>query len=128
MCAARGTVLIIDDDASVTQTFCKMLQLEGYDVLTTLDGETGLHEIAMSRPDAVLLDLRMPFTDGLMFMRRLRAQERERHTPVAIITGDYSIDETVSRELRELDAVIHFKPLWLEDLVAIIERLLRTIR
>ena len=125
MCAARRTVLIIDDDPGVTQTFCKMLQLAGYDALATVDADTGLRDIATTRPDAILLDLRMPSTDGLTFMRRLRAQERDRHTPVAIITGDYSVDETLSRELRALDATICFKPMWLGDLVAVIEGLLR---
>jgi DNA-binding response OmpR family regulator len=128
MCAARATVLIVDDDAGVTQTFCRMLQLEGYNVLITLDAETGLHELATHHPDAVLLDLHMPSTDGLGFLRRLRALECDRHTPVAIITGDYSLDETLLSELRELDAQICFKPLWLADLVAILEGLLRKIQ
>jgi two-component system response regulator MprA len=128
MCAARATILIVDDDAGVTQTFGSMLQLEGYNVLSTLDAETGLQAIATNRPDAVLLDLHMPFADGLVFLRRLRAQECDRHTPVAIITGDYSLDETLLSELRELDAVICFKPLWLADLVAICNRLLRNIQ
>ena len=101
-----------------------MLELEGYAVLTALDAETALHHLASARPDAILLDLRMPSVDGLTFMRRLRAQERDRHIPVAIITGDYSIDETLSRELQELDAIVFFKPLWIGDLVAVIERLL----
>ena len=125
MCAARGALLIVDDDPSVIQTFSRMLQLEGYDVLTALDAETGLREVATARPDAILLDLRMPSVDGLMFMRRLRAQERDRHIPVAIITGDYLIDETLSQELRELDAFVFFKPLWIGDLVTVIDRLLR---
>ncbi|SRR6266487_983895 len=125
MCAARGALLIVDDDPSVIETFSKMLQLEGYDVLTALDAETGLHELATARLDAILLDLRMPSVDGLTFMRRLRAQERDCHIPVAIITGDYSIDETLSRELQELGAIVCFKPMWLGDLVAVIERLLR---
>jgi CheY-like chemotaxis protein len=124
MCAARGALLIVDDDPSVIQTFSRMLELEGYAVLTALDAETALHHLASARPDAILLDLRMPSVDGLTFMRRLRAQERDRHIPVAIITGDYSIDETLSRELQELDAVVFFKPLWIGDLVAVIERLL----
>jgi len=124
MSAARGALLIVDDDPSVIQTFSRMLQLEGYDVVTALDAETGLHELATARLDAILLDLRMPSVDGLMFMRRLRAQERDRHIPVAIITGDYAMDETLSRELQELGAIIFFKPLWIGDLVAVVERLL----
>jgi len=125
MCAARGSLLIVDDDPGVIQTFSRMLQLEGYDVLTALDAETGLRELSTVRPVAILLDLRMPSVDGLMFMRRLRAQERDRDIPVAIITGDYAMDETLSHELRELGAIICFKPLWLGDLVTVIDRLLQ---
>src|SRR5882762_2628698 len=108
MDAARRTVLIVDDDPSVIQTFSRMLWFEGYVVLTALDAEAGLREIATTRPDAILLGLRMPLVDGLEFLRRLRADEQDRHTPVAIITGDYFVDEGVSRELRQLDAVLCF--------------------
>jgi CheY-like chemotaxis protein len=128
MRTSRGTVLIVDDDASVIQTFARMLQLEGYDVVTALDAEAGFRKTRTMRLDAILLDLRMPLMDGMMFLRRLRDHEQERRTPVAIITGDYCIDGTVTRELQELGAVICLKPLWLEDLVRITERLLRTIQ
>ena len=127
MRGTRGTVLIVDDDASVSRTFARMLRLEGYNVSTAQDGESGLLEVAATHPDAVLLDLRMPCMDGLGFLRRLREQEPDRHTPVAIITGDYIIDGNLLHEIRVLDAVLCFKPLWLEDLVKITERLLRPI-
>jgi len=127
MGAARGTVMIVDDDAGVMQTFSKMLRLEGYDVATALDAETALRTMEQTHPDAVLLDLHLPLMDGLVFLRLLRAREHDRHTPVAIITGDYSLNEKHIDEFRDLDAVVFFKPLWLEDLIGITERLLRTV-
>lgn len=126
MSAARRTVLIVDDDAGVIQIFSRMLNLAGYDVVTALDAETGLREMGAARPDAILLDLRMPLMDGLAFLRRMRAQEQDRHTPVAIISGDYHIDQKLIGEFIELGAVLCFKPLGLEDLVGIIERLLQS--
>ena len=102
-----------------------MLRLEGYAVLVAHDSEAGLREVKTSRPDAILLDLRMPLVDGLAFLRRLRGHdEGQSRTPVAIITGDYFLDDTFSRELRELDAALYFKPLWTEDLVRVVRRLL----
>ena len=56
----------------------------------------------------------MPIVDGLVFPRRLRAQEHLRHTPVAIVTGDYFLDDMISRELGELGANVYFKPLWFD--------------
>ena len=100
-------------------TFARMLRLSGYAVLTACDGETGLRQVTDRRPDAAVVDLRMPTTDGLAFMHRLRAIEKRRRTPVAIVTGDYMLDETMMRELTRLGATVYFKPLWLEDLLRI---------
>ena len=107
-----------------TQSFAQMLQLEGYRVLTALDAESGLREATTHAPDAILLDLRMPLVDGLAFLRLLRAQGCQ--TPVAIVTGNYLIDDRVVQELNQLGAQIHFKPLWVEDLVTLVSSLLRT--
>ena len=120
-----ATILVVDDDEGVTQTFARMLRLEGYDVRTAMNAETGLREADKSRPDAIILDLRMPFVDGLGFLRRLRARDEQRNTPVAIVTGDYFLDDQVSAELRELGAELKFKPLWLEDLVGLARHLLQ---
>jgi two-component system OmpR family response regulator len=121
-----GKILIVDDDEGVTQTFARMLRLEGYQVRTAITAETGLQEAQTNTPDAIILDLRMPLVDGLGFLRRLRAQDDQRTTPVAIVTGDYFLDDSVSAELRELGAELRFKPLWLEDLVGLARNLLQS--
>jgi two-component system response regulator PrrA len=125
--ASRTTakILIVDDDEGVTQTFARMLRLEGYQVQTAVSAETGLMEAEESRPDAIILDLRMPLVDGLGFLRRLRGLANQRTTPVAIVTGDYFLDESVSNELQQLGAELRFKPLWLEDLVGLARNLLK---
>jgi two-component system, OmpR family, response regulator len=120
-----ATILIVDDDEGVTQTFARMLRLEGFDVRTAMTAETGLREAEDARPDAIILDLRMPLVDGLGFLRRLREQKNQRDTPVAIVTGDYFLDDSVSAELRQLGAELKFKPLWLEDLVGLARTLLK---
>jgi len=120
-----ATILIVDDDEGVTQTFARMLRLEGFKVRTAASAETGLREAEESHPDAIILDMRMPLIDGLGFLRRLRAHETPHATPVAIVTGDYFLEESVSNELRELGAELRFKPLWLEDLVGLARNLLK---
>ena len=120
-----GTILIVDDDEGVTTTFARMLRLEGFEVLTAVNGEMGLREAAAYHPDAIILDLRMPLVDGLRFLRRLRADNEHRHIPVAIVTGDYFLDDEVSAELRALGAEVKFKPLWLDDLVGLARDLLK---
>ena len=117
-------ILIVDDDEGVTTTFARMLRLEGFDVRTALNGEMGLREASRSRPDAIILDLRMPLTNGLQFLRAIRAIPGLTNTPVAIVTGDYYLDEAQAAEIQALGADLRYKPLWLEELVTLARDLL----
>ena len=124
--AATRTILIVDDDPSVTETFERMLRLEG---LSRGDGPVGRGRAESGRavpPHAIILDLRMPLVDGLQFLRTLRSKDDLSKMPVAIVTGDYFLDDSVSRELRGLGAEVRFKPLWLEDLLALARNLLKS--
>src|SRR5262249_45516569 len=68
------TILIVDDDRSVTDTFARMLKLEGFEVATAINAEAGLILADSVRPSAIILDMRMPITNGLQFLRNLRAK------------------------------------------------------
>jgi DNA-binding response OmpR family regulator len=70
----------------------------------------------------------MPLINGLGFLYRLRAQEQYHDTPVAIVTGDYGLDDAIARELDELGAELRFKPLWFEDLIDLAHSLLASNR
>jgi len=117
-------VLIIDDDAATTQTFAVILRLEGYQVRTAITANDGLREVSEFQPDAIIVDLRMPLINGFGFLYRLREQNVGQKTPVAIVTGDVSLDDDALDELRELGADICFKPLWTDDLVGLADKLL----
>jgi CheY-like chemotaxis protein len=114
------TVLVIDDDNGTTDVFARLLRAEGFHVRTALSAERGLQEVQrMPLPDAILVDFRMPFVDGLGFLYRLRSHPAYQDIPVAIVTGDYALDDVVAQELTQLGARLHFKPVWLEDILAI---------
>ena len=102
-----------------------MLKLEGFEVRTAIDPETGLRIAGEARPKAIILDLRMPLLDGVSFLRQLRTLEGHRTTPVAIVTGDQMLEDDVSSEIRALGAKLKHKPLWLEDLIGLARELLR---
>jgi DNA-binding response OmpR family regulator len=117
--SATRTILIVDDDRSVADTFARMLKLEGFQVATALNAEAGLELADSVQPDAIILDMRMPITNGLQFLRTIRSKAHLESVPVAIVTGDYFLSEPIQEELRSLGASIRFKPLWLEDLIAL---------
>ena len=126
--AATSRILIVDDDETVLQTFAKALTLEGFDVRVADSPLTGLQEIEETPPDAILLDLRMPFVNGIGFLYRLRACEAHRNIPVAIITGDSCVDDPVMQEMHDLDAEVVFKPIWLDEVVTVTRNLLEKRR
>ncbi len=123
---ATRTILIVDDDRAVVDTFARMLKLEGFNVATAISPETGLELAQTVRPDAIILDLRMPLVNGVQFLRHIRSKEHLMDVPVAIVTGDYFLGESTAAELKALGASVRFKPLWLEDLVALARTLLAT--
>ena len=116
---AARTILIVDDDRSVADTFARMLKLEGFGVATALSASAGLEMANVVQPDAIILDMRMPITNGLQFLRTVREQPALERTPVAIVTGDYFLSQPILNELETLGASVRFKPLWLEDLIAL---------
>ena len=121
--SATKTILIVDDDRSVADTFARMLKLEGFEVATAINADTGLELAENVRPSAIILDMRMPITNGLQFLRLLRAKPHLVEVPVAIVTGDYFLSDPIQHELKTLGASIRFKPLWLEDLIALAKTL-----
>ena len=121
--AAIRTILIVDDDRSVADTFARMLKLEGFKVATALNAEAGLELADRVRPDAIILDMRMPITNGLQFLRLVRSKPHLVEVPVAIVTGDYFLPEPLQMEIKALGAAIRFKPMWLEDLMTLAKTL-----
>ena len=117
--SATRSILVVDDDRAVADTFSRMLTLEGFSVATALDAEAGLELANTVHPDAIILDLRMPIVNGLQFLRELRTRPHLVDVPVAIVTGDYFLGESMAADLKSLGAAVRFKPLWLEDLVAL---------
>ncbi len=118
---SSATVLLVDDDAEVIATFSKWLELEGCIVRTAADGDQALDRV--DGVDAIILDAHMPILDGIGFLRRLRA--RAVYVPVAVVTGDYFLDDSLSKEFSQLNARVLFKPLWVDELVALATTLMR---
>jgi two-component system OmpR family response regulator len=119
------TILVVDDDPATNDQYARFLKLDGFDVVTAFDGEEALRKAAACRPDLIVSDLCMPGLDGLQLLTAVRSVEALKHVPVVVVTGDYFVDDGTAARLHELGAEIRFKPLWIEDLARIVERLIR---
>ena len=117
-------VLIVDDDGATADSFSRTLRLEGFEVWAALSAEEGLTLAQTHQPHAIVLDLRMPLTSGLQFLRAVRTIPGLTNTPIAIVTGDYALEDSQRDEIKLLGAELRFKPIWLEELVTLARELL----
>lgn len=81
------SVLIVDDDRMFREVVRMRLGAAGYQTHVAADVEQGWAQARAHRPDVVLLDLVMPQTDGVEFLRRLRADPDLAPTPVIVVSG-----------------------------------------
>jgi two-component system response regulator AtoC len=87
------SILIIDDDSLIRKTLSSHLSKQGFEVQTAEDGESGLKKYAEMGPDLVILDIRLPDTDGLDVLRRMKDQANR--ASVLIMTAYDDMKTTV---------------------------------
>jgi two-component system response regulator MprA len=115
-------LLVVDDDPSVREALALVLDLDGFDVATAVDGREAIRTLALDRPDAVILDVLMPGLDGLEVCRRMRATGDR--TPVLMLTARSEVSERVAGLEAGADDYLP-KPFAREELIARLRALLR---
>jgi two-component system response regulator MprA len=115
-------LLVVEDDPRVRDAVARALRLEGYDVHTAVDGNDGLVQIEAIAPDAIVLDVLMPGTDGLAVCRILR--DRGNRTPVLMLTARHEVTDRVAGLDAGADDYL-VKPFALDELFARVRALLR---
>jgi DNA-binding response OmpR family regulator len=120
---SEQTILVVDDHVNLARAFAMALESKGYVVHTAHTAEDGLRLAQAEHPAAIILDLRMPFINGTGFLYRLRALPEHSDTPVMVVTGE-SVNEEMRGDLADLRAVLRFKPLGMNQLLAEVGALL----
>jgi len=80
-------ILFIEDESALQKSFRDMLEGKSYEVISALDGETGLRLARTQKPDLILLDLRLPQKDGFEVLKLLKNDKRTENVPVIILTN-----------------------------------------
>ena len=117
-----NTVLVVEDDPDVRAALTRALSFEGYEVSIAEDGGRALESVRQNHPDVIVLDVMMPFVDGLETCRRLRARGDE--TPILMLTALGDVSDRVDGLDAGADDYLA-KPFALEELLARIRALLR---
>jgi diguanylate cyclase (GGDEF)-like protein len=110
-------VLVVDDERNILDIIKFNLEVEGYEVITSRDGEEALRLIQELRPDLILCDIMMPELDGLEVCRRLKADSRTNQIPVVMLSARTQAQDKVASIEAGADDFIT-KPFDFSDLVA----------
>ena len=115
-------LVVAEDDPAVRNAVQRVLELEGYSVVVTKDGVAALDAILSNTPDAVVMDVMMPFSDGLSVCRELR--RRANRTPILLLTARHEIGDRVAGLDAGADDYL-VKPFSVDELLARVRALLR---
>ena len=115
-------VLIAEDDPSVRKAVQRVLELEKYDVTAVNDGQAALEALGKTRFDLAVLDVMMPFADGLTVTRELR--HRGNRTPILLLTARHEVGDRVAGLDAGADDYL-VKPFAVDELLARVRALLR---
>ena len=80
-------VLVVDDSEVIRALITMNLELEGFEVVTAVDGQDALDKIIEVQPDVVTIDVKMPRLDGLDTVARLRADPRTSDVKIAMVSA-----------------------------------------
>jgi two-component system alkaline phosphatase synthesis response regulator PhoP len=80
-------ILVVDDEVDLVETLRFPLEMEGFNVLVSYNGEDALSQARKENPDLILLDLMLPKLDGYKVCRLLKFDERYKHIPILMLTA-----------------------------------------
>ncbi len=117
----NNLILVVDDDWEILKMVGRILELEGYDVITAASGSSALAIFEERRPDLIILDLMLPGLDGFQILRLIR---KHSEVPIIVLTGRHEV--VVLRDAVVLGADDYVrKPFHTAELLARIRAKLR---
>jgi len=91
-------ILLVEDELEVLELYKLKLTLDGYDVLTAVNGQDGLKKALEEKPEMIFLDIKMPEMDGFEVLKRLRSEPKTKNIPV-IILSNFDEQEMIEKGL-----------------------------
>src|ERR687893_787708 len=117
----RKCVLVVEDNATVGGLLVALLREEGYRALRAWDGREAMKMARDRRPDLIVLDLSLPYRDGVEVLHELKANEDTAQAPIVIVS---SATVQLTQEDRELVNETVSKPFDIDRLMNVFRRAL----
>ena len=118
------TILIVDDSLSIREAVGFALRKEGFDVLTSEDGEKALKQFDGKAVDLVITDLYMPNINGVELTKEIRKLQEYKRIPILVLTTESQTSKKMEAKKAGATGWI-IKPFVPEKLIAVIRKVLR---
>ena len=116
-------ILIIDDEQDLVTMLSFRLQANGFEVLSALDGPSGIEKAKTDKPDLIILDLMMPGMNGYEVAKELKANNNTSNIPVIVFTAAVTPD--LNQKVCKIQAADYItKPFEPKELVEKVKRAL----
>ncbi len=103
---AKGRILVVDDEIYIVHILDFSLGMEGYEVITALDGEQALEKARAEKPDLIVLDIMMPKLDGYETCKVLKAEAETKDIPVILLSAKgRNVDQKIGFEVGADDYI-----------------------
>ena len=121
----KDKILVVEDDAAILSGLVDLLDGEGFEVCSAVDGNQALHVYQAEKPDLILLDIMIPEKSGYDVCKQIRRQDSL--TPIVMLTAKgEEVDKVVGLEIGADDYIV--KPFGVNELLARVRAVLRRSR
>ncbi len=114
----KKKILVADDDTAILDVLTLMLEDAGYEVTSTVDGQT-VRKVLSELPDLILLDIWMSGTDGRDICKQLKSIKKTKHIPIIMISANKDTRK-IAKEAGADDFIA--KPFGMKELLAKVEK------
>ncbi len=109
----KKTILLVEDDIFVSDIYQTKISSEGYEVILAENGLEAIKKLEESVPDLILLDIIMPFMDGMETLRKIKSEEKWKKIPIILLTNlsdKEKIEEALGVGADDFLIKSHFTP------------------
>ena len=112
----KKKILIVDDEPDIVETLKFLVESEGFEGITALDGEEALKKAKEEKPDIIILDVMLPKINGYKVCRLLKFDSKYKHIPILMVTARSQEEDKVIGEETGADEYIT-KPFDINEIV-----------
>lgn len=109
----KKTILLVEDDVFVSDIYQTKISSEGYEVILAENGLEAIKKLEKSIPDLILLDIIMPYMDGMETLRKIKSEEKWKKIPIILLTNlsdKEKIEEALGVGADDFLIKSHFTP------------------